>query len=92
MIQYMMNPKKRNSKQLIIFVIKYAEGNFGVKCEWARVGALIKRVGYNSLVSSMVRMNKELKFPSGDNFLNYLQKVATEKAIKELENVEESND
>lgn len=86
MTQYTTNPKRNEHKKLILFIVKYAEENFSVKCEWARVGALIKRIGYPILVRTMVRINKELKFSSGNNFLNYLQKVATENAIKEIEN------
>ena len=72
-------------KKLIFNIIQFGKAIYSVECEWSRCGALIKRVGYQNVVRVMVKMNRKLKFETGDQFLNYIQKVATEEAIKNLE-------
>lgn len=62
------------------------------KQHWGRIGSLIKRVGYDNLFEALLSIPNKKTFNSVSQFLNYVQFLATDLAIRKIENEDDSGE
>ena len=73
------------NKQLAGNIIHFAKEKYGISCAWPRTMALLNRLEYKYIIKSALNIPEKTKFKDGDSFLNYIQKVATELQLKEMD-------
>lgn len=59
--------------------------NLDMSESYSRVGKIVDRVGYKYIARTLILLAPNLAFKDANHFLNYIQKIATDLAIKETD-------